>query len=111
MASVARTLRAATYRCVAVLESVSRTVYDRARHLRDGETEPPPDKTDLRIGRYIEDSLAGRDAEHIRAVAKKVSALAHSVKHSTTPSRREAGIAADSVVLIVNILRRVDQPF
>jgi hypothetical protein len=32
-------------RCVAALEALSRTVYDPSRHLREGETEPPPDKT------------------------------------------------------------------
>jgi hypothetical protein len=33
------------------------------------------------------------------------------VKHSTTPTRRESGIAADAVNLLANILRRVDQEF
>jgi hypothetical protein len=37
--------------------------------------------------------------------------LAHSVKHSSNPTRREAGIAADAVILLTNILRRVDQDF
>jgi hypothetical protein len=32
-------------------------------------------------------------------VANKVIELAHGVKHSTTPTRREAGIAADFVIL------------
>jgi hypothetical protein len=47
-------------------------VYDRSRHLREGETEPPPDKTEQRLGRYVDDSLAGKDDEPIRAVATKV---------------------------------------
>lgn len=98
-------------RSVAVLEALSRTIYDAAVHLRDGETEPPVDKTKQRIGRYVEDSLAGSDSEAIRGVVNKVSDLAHSVKHSTTPTRREAGIAADSVIMLANILRRVDQDF
>ncbi|MFN6545039.1 hypothetical protein [Mycolicibacterium nivoides] len=41
----------------------------------------------------------------------KVIELAHSVKHSTGSTRREAGIAADSVIMLANILRRVDQDF
>lgn len=98
-------------RSVAVLEALSRTIYDPAVHLRDGETEPAVDKTKQRIGRYVEDSLAGRDSEAIRGVVNKVSDLAHSVKHSTAPTRREAGIAADSVIMLANILRRVDQDF
>lgn len=98
-------------RSVGVLEALSRTIYDPAMHVRDGETEPPADKTKQRIGRYVEDSLAGKDNEAIRGVANKVIELAHSVKHSTAPTRREAGIAADSVIMLANILRRVDQDF
>lgn len=98
-------------RSVAVLVALSRTIYDPTVHLRDGETEPPPDKTKQRLGRYVEDSLAGKDNEAIRGVANKVIELAHNVKHSMEPSRREAGIAADSVIMLANILRRVDQDF
>jgi hypothetical protein len=98
-------------RAAAVLEALSRTIYDPAVHLRDGEIEPPADKTKQRIGRYVEDSLGGKDNEAIRGVANKVIELAHGVKHSTAPTRREAGIAADSVIMLANILRRVDQDF
>lgn len=98
-------------RSVAVLEALSRTVYDPRVHLRDGEAEPAVDKTKQRLSRYVEDSLAGKDNEAVRGVANKVIELAHSVKHSTAPTRREAGIAADSVVMLTNILRRVDQDF
>lgn len=98
-------------RAVGVLEALSRTIYDPSVHLRDGEAEPPTDKTKQRLGRYVEDSLAGKDNEAIRGVANKVIELAHSLKHSTAPTRREAGIAADSVIMLANILRRVDQDF
>lgn len=98
-------------RSVAVLEALSRTIYDPAVHLRDGETEPPANKTKQRLGRYVEDSLAGNDNEAIRGVANRVIELAHSVKHSTEPTRREAGIIADAVIMLANILRRVDQDF
>ncbi|SIJ48664.1 Uncharacterised protein [Mycobacteroides abscessus subsp. abscessus] len=98
-------------RAVAVLEAVSRAVYDPAVHVREGETELSPDKTKLRISRYVEDSLAGKDNEAIRGVVVKTIELAHSVKHSTEPTRREAGIAADAVIMLANILRRVDQDF
>jgi hypothetical protein len=98
-------------RAVAVLEAISRTVYDPAVHVREGETELLPDKTKLRIGRYVEDSLAGKDNEAIRGLVVKAIELAHSVKHSTEPTRREAGIVADAVIMLANILRRVDQDF
>lgn len=98
-------------RAVAVLEALSRTIYDPTKHLRDGEVEPPVDRTNVRIGRYVEDSLGGAENEEVRGVAKKVSELAHKVKHRPAPTRRDAGIAADSVILLANILRRVDQEF
>lgn len=98
-------------RSVAVLEALSRTVYNPSKHLRDGEMAPAPDKTKQRLGRYAEDSLAGPNNAEVRAVAVKVIELAHAVKHSTSPTRREAGITADAVILLANILRRVDQDF
>lgn len=98
-------------RSVAVLEALSRTIYDPAVHLREGEVEPSVSKTKQRLGRYVEDSLAGKDNEAIRGVANKVIELTHDVKHSAAPTRREAGIAADSVIMLANILRRVDQDF
>jgi len=75
-------------RAVAVLEALSRTTYDSTVRLRDGETEPPVDKTKQRIGRRVEDSLAGKDNEAIRGVVNKVSDLAHGVKHSAARRRR-----------------------
>jgi hypothetical protein len=95
--------------CVGVLEALGGTVYDRERHRREGESVPPRDKTDLRIGRYIEDSLSGPQKEDLRAVAKKVTALAHHVKHTPTPTRTDAGIAADAVILLANMLRRLQE--
>lgn len=98
-------------RAVAVLEALSRAVYDPAKHVREGESELALDKTKLRISRYVEDSLAGKDNAAIRGVVVKTIELAHGVKHSLEPTRRQAGIAADSVIMLANILRRVDQDF
>ncbi|ROR55443.1 hypothetical protein EDD41_2717 [Luteococcus japonicus] len=96
-------------RCVAVVEALSAAVYDPSKHLRDGETEPPVAKSKQRLERYVEGSLAGKENLEVRGLATKVINLAQAVKHASTPSRRDAGIAADSVILLVNILRRVDQ--
>lgn len=59
-----------------MLEALSRSIYDPSVHLRDCETEPPADETKQRLGRYVEDSLAGKDNEAIRGVANKVIELA-----------------------------------
>ena len=103
--------RAVGTHCVGVLEALGRTVYDPARHLRDGETPPAPDKTKQRLGRYIEDAVPGTKNEEVRGLASKAVELAHRIKHSETPTRRDAGIAADAVILVANILKRLEQEF
>jgi len=91
--------RAVGTHCVGVLEALGRTVYDPGKHLRQGETLPAPDKTKQRLGRYIEDALPGIPNEELRGLANKTIEVAHQVKHRHTPTRREAGIAADAVIL------------
>ena len=103
--------RAVGTHCVGVLEALGRTVYDPARHLRDGETPPAPDKSKQRLGRYIEDAVPGTKNEEVRGLASKAVELAHRIKHSETPTRRDAGIAADAVILVANILKRLEQEF
>ncbi len=71
--------------------------------------EPPVDKTKQRLDRFIEDALAGSENTATRRLAKATIELAQEIKHSDTPTRREAGIAADSVILLANIMRRLDE--
>jgi len=95
--------------CVIVLEALSREVYDPDRHLREGEEEPPVAKTKMRIDRFIEDVASGRDNAKLRRLAKAANDQAQAVKHRAAGDRKEAGIAADSVILLANILRRLDE--
>lgn len=95
--------------CVAVLERLSEQVFDPAAHLRDGEEEPPAANTKQRLGRFIEDSAAGPSNTEVRKVARAVIELAQAVKHQSAPTWRDAGIAADSVIQLANILRRLDE--
>ena len=95
-------------RAVAVLEVISATVYDHAVHGLPGSEEPPVSKTDIRIGAYIDSALPGGPNEQLRGLVKRASAVAHKVKHSTTGSRRDAGMIGDTVILLANLLRRLD---
>jgi len=95
--------------CVAVLERLSEAAFDADRHLPDGEEIPPVAKTKLRFDMIINSSAGGSDNAEIRKVARAVVELAQAVKHRTTPSRSDAGIAADSVIQLVNILRRLTE--
>ena len=102
--------RAVGLDCVAVTEALSATVYDSSRHLRSEEEEPPVAKTKLRLERFIEDSAPGPDDAALRKLARAAIEYAQHVKHSETPTRREAGIAADAVIQLANMLRRLDEP-
>lgn len=95
--------------CVAVTEALSRQVYDVARHLREGEEEPSPDKTKQRLERFVDDAAPGADNAALRKLARSVIEYAQHVKHSSTPTRREAGLAADAVIQLANLLRRLEQ--
>jgi hypothetical protein len=96
--------------CVNVLEALSAEVYDAERHLREGEEEPSIKSTKKRLERFVEDAIPGSDAAASRKLLRASIDLAQEVKHSDTPTRREAGFAADSVILVANLLRRLHQP-
>jgi hypothetical protein len=95
--------------CVIVTEELSRQIYDPQLHLRDSDEEPPVAKTKIRIERYIEATASGPENAQLRKLARAAIELAQRVKHSPTSTRREAGIAADTVILLANILRRLDE--
>lgn len=97
-------------RCVGVLEELSRILYQPEAHCAPDEKPPPVDKTGIRIGAYIDRRLKGSGNEELRGLVKKVSALSHKIKHSPTADRTTAGIAADAVIMLANILRRLQEP-
>lgn len=96
--------------CVAVTEALSRQVYDPQRHLRPGETEPPVGNTKQRIERFIDAALPGAENAAFRRLGRMVIEASQEVKHSETPSRKEAGLAADAVIQLANFLRRLSEP-
>lgn len=96
-------------RCVTVTELLGDVVYDPSKHEGPGEEPAPRGKTKIRFERYIDAQLPGKDNGPTRSLAKAIVVFAQEVKHSTTPTRREAGIAADSVILLANVLKRLEQ--
>ncbi|WP_045278395.1 hypothetical protein [Microbacterium oxydans] len=93
--------------CVAVLEALSATVYDAALHLREGEIEPAVAQTKQRLERYADVAFPGPGNEQMRALVKKTIEFAQAVKHNPNGTRVRAGIAADAVIQLANILRRI----
>ena len=97
------------HRAVRVIEAVNRVTFNPQRHLRseDSPKEFVESKTKNRLERFVEVELAGSKNSDLRSFVKKSIGLAHSVKHSPTPSRREAGITADAAIMLANLLRRL----
>lgn len=94
--------------CVRILEAIGDAAFEPKKHLLPGETVVPPrDKTKDRLGRVVLVALSGSEAEEIRGLVNAAVKVAHRVKHKATPSRREAGMAADAVILVANLVRRL----
>lgn len=93
--------------CVRILESLGDIAFDPEKYLSDGEEVPGRDKTKHRFDKIIGFELAGSENEEVRGYARKLVELAHMVKHRATPSRRDAGVAADGVITLANMIRRV----
>ena len=94
--------------CVAVLEALSAAAYTHEKHGVPGQEEPPVANTKTRFDRYIEVELPDSGDKYVRKLARASIELAQAVKHRReTATRKEAGIAADSVILLANILRRL----
>ena len=94
--------------CTHVLEALSKHVYESDIHTPDDEDDPPPQMTKLRIERYIEERLPGSDNKRLRVLARTAIEVAQQIKHSNEPTRTEAGVAADAVILLANMLRRLE---
>jgi hypothetical protein len=95
--------------CVIVLERLSEAAYVERRHLRPGEEVPPIAKTKDRLDRVVEVDLAGSENAELRKLVRAAIEQSQAVKHRTA-SRRHAGVAADSVILVANIFRRLAEP-
>jgi hypothetical protein len=95
--------------CIAVLTAVSGAAYNASVNLREGETEPPTDQTKNRLDRVVDDALSGRGNTTLRKHVRALIEFSQEVKHSESPSRRDAGIAADSVIQLANVIRRLHE--
>ncbi|WP_433122531.1 hypothetical protein ACQ7FX_13970 [Arthrobacter koreensis] len=93
--------------CVIIMERLSEAAYARDRHLFEGEEDPPVANTKNRLDRVVEVELPGSKNAALRKLVKAAIEQAQGVKHGATLNRQYAGVAADSVILLANILRRL----
>lgn len=92
---------------VAVLDALSAVAYDPARHLYEGEVEPPVEKTKNRLSRVMEHELAAIGSDELTKLGRATIEAAQAVKHNLDGTRMRAGIAADAVIQLVNMVRRL----
>ncbi len=94
--------------CDAILERLSEIVFDPELHLKEGVQEPPVKETKNRIGSFVANSAPNQGTnEKIRKLANATIEMTQAVKHKQEGTRKNAGIAADSVILLANMLRRL----
>lgn len=91
---------------VIVLERLSEAAFDPDRHLPSGEVEPPVAQTKARLEMVVNAELPGRSSAELRKLVRAAIEQAQAVKHRT-PDRLQAGVAADSVILLAAMLRRI----
>ncbi|WAP52637.1 hypothetical protein OL239_05285 [Arthrobacter sp. ATA002] len=94
--------------CVAILEALSAAVYVHEKHGEAESPEPSVASTKTRFDRFVEVEVRGSENSYIRKLARASIELSQAVKHRReTATRTDAGIAADSVILLANIFRRL----
>lgn len=92
---------------MAVLEAISGAAYDPSRHLFEGEAEPPVTQTKNRLARIIEVDSEREGSDELLRLARATAEMAQAVKHNPGGSRVRAGIAADAVIQLANMIRRL----
>jgi hypothetical protein len=97
---------------VSVLEALGRAAFDESRHLPAGKDVPHANDAKTRLGHFLtavagEGVKKGERFEHVRTLVRATWRQAQAVKHRDDPNRTDAGIAADSVALLVAIVRRL----
>lgn len=94
--------------CVGVLEALSAVAFDPALHWDEGDEVPPVAKTKIRLTCVAERALGGGGpSTEMSKLIRAAIELSEAVKHSPNRTRKEAGIAADTVLLVAHMLRRL----
>lgn len=96
-------------RAVSALEALAASVYDAQKYTPPGEEPLPYGKTKQRFGCYIDDKLTGPKNAALRKMVSGTVEFSQALKHGSTTTRTNAGLLGDSVILLANILRRLEE--
>lgn len=105
-ATTPQNCRAVGLHAVAVLDAVSAVAYRHAIHGEDA-VEPPVSKTKDRLDRVVLHGLPGSGNAEVRKLVRSAIETAQAVKHGSTPDRLKAGLAADAVLVVSHMMRRL----
>jgi hypothetical protein len=97
------------HQCVRVLEVLSVAAYEHEIHGDPLQPAPPVKRTKVRLGAVLASHSAMNVNKTLDRFARNCVELAEEVKHSNTPTRTEAGVAADAVIILANLVRRLSR--
>lgn len=96
--------------CTRIVEELGVQCFDETLDVLPGASVPPRDKTKIRLDAVINRLAQGSENDDLRRVARATIEFSQTVKHRSTPTRRDAGIVADTTIQLVNIMRRLIEP-
>lgn len=96
--------------CVRITEILGDLVFDPTTHLPPGETDPGRGSTINRFTFVIDHELQGPDNANMRRLVRGVIPFIQGVKHSGNPSKKDAAMAADATIALVNMMRNITDP-
>lgn len=95
--------------CMKVLTSLGHVVFDASRDLPAGKEEPGRDDAKARIAYFLSRIVPGEQGEQIRKLVNAAYAQANTAKHRQTPTRIDAGVAANATALLISTLRLLSE--
>ncbi len=95
--------------CVAVITRLAQIVYTEEIHASYDGPMPSRDDTKERLIRFVDHRLEGSSNSSLRSLVRKVIELAQDTKHDLDGSRLRTILAADSVIMLANIIKSLDE--
>lgn len=90
--------------CREALIAVADAVHDPARHPPTDDKTPSKTDAKRRLDAYLAVELQGDGNEEVRRLTKAVAALADAVVHRQSATIRDAALAAEATMAVVNLL-------